>query len=1250
MSIAQKARVMMKDLSASQGGSLVKQIRKAALSQSHGIVYVGLGGLGCKTVNIMKKIYEQEFSTANNVAFLAVDTALDDLAGLTHLRADEKFPVYDDSAINLLITPPPEIQEWIPEGFKQVPITSTGAQQTRLIGRVMLCGTQKYWLLRNKIDNLVNAVRKPGGVCIMLVAGISGGTGSGTFIDVSYMLRDICEQYNAVVQKSVMSYGTFYTADVQRSIPAIGNNPTTWANVTRNCYAALKELDYFMNVKEGQVDGKPVYHLRPVAAGGLQTEVTSYKAIFEPGQVFIVSETTAIRETDKIIEMTAKALLNMHRAMAVAGPNPPQSFLSHYSNVSAQITTWELMHAGAHAAGGGAVDPCGIENTEYPVHMNYIYSSLGQSEIYIPRDEIMVYCANMVMQEILKIWNNYKQLTQEKINEFANYYGIASLDQIHLTVKNMMNLGPDALKIPEDSYPDARTFIGVGRATGLEDTIKYASEAVDRLIKGEKGNIVVYADTIFRTIQSSMEDVNTVAAYGPFYMLALLSGVDGTPLVGFRKMLEILYQQAAKGDSRWHVEEQNARTAMEAARVKLANDNTPSRADVQKYVDACETYAEAYLNKQILVDLCGGVIMNLFQVLTAYNNETFEIYVPILNELTAMLNESSMIFAQGNTVLKNSGKTFGMDALGLAKSQAACTHFQNVFAGMISPEMVADAAQAFANSMLGAESRAKWQQYVTAEGASSALNDEIRNIFAKTFGTLCTDTLEKLMVLAYTDNNTMTAAQLDTYWNSTNPAEQAICENAIYTAAAAIAQELTGQCETILRYEAPARIDELDKSQYVIMPDMKTLLPQIQANLGMNVNVSILPDDAPSFITYMAYSYPAALPLVYNMSEYAGNYVSAAAQGRHMEENLRNWPEELPEIYGADTEDYWTVFRKNTNLSVGSNALQTDRAMYGKIREAVEDGLAKGYICWDAAKGQYQLLKITGTRDGYASVYKAFRANPAGGLACALCSRDPETGAPQAETEYAVIPLVCRSNKTLLTKANAVPNTPYKLKNLYRIIRMDMRLQKAVQEAQIFYGNNTILEELEVIRKDLKKAADFDTNLTLFAEMLMAGLIRFNAEGAENLWEFKCINTPDNRNWNMLFNFRPNKQELDVDVALYLAFAGGFCNTDCVTEDHRSVIQVLMDNLNQQGLLSSDDCKARAMNWLANVNGVTEKWKLSSSNTILIQETCKELEKNYKFSSYKEAYDMPETVKDGKDIYSNLKKFYESIIPLLNVR
>ncbi len=138
---------------------------------------------------------------------------------------------------------PSYICEWL--DFRIDPtITGTdGAGGIRQCGRLLMF--QNVERIRQSIRDAITGMtagQKVDRLHIYVMAGVGGGTGSGTFLDLSYIAREVAER---ILPNKVTVYGYIFMPDVNLSRPL----PTdTQTFIRRNGYAALRELDYVMNM------------------------------------------------------------------------------------------------------------------------------------------------------------------------------------------------------------------------------------------------------------------------------------------------------------------------------------------------------------------------------------------------------------------------------------------------------------------------------------------------------------------------------------------------------------------------------------------------------------------------------------------------------------------------------------------------------------------------------------------------------------------------------------------------------------------------------------------------------------------------------------------------------------------------------------------------------------------------------------------------------------------------------------------
>ncbi|ADD28005.1 tubulin-like doman-containing protein [Meiothermus ruber] len=221
-------------------------------------VLIGLGGTGkWALLHAKKKLLEAFGEEPPLVKFLLIDTTA---ANNDHLlTADGKKARLQASEIlhieargaSLLPKVHDEIREWFPPKADLKANILAGAGQIRALGRLALFANAS--LVYENLRDLLALARdykdeRPSGerryiyepytphLTVAVVGSLAGGTGSGTFLDVAFLLRQLMKDEDQL-------FGYFLLPDIYT------NRPGT-QNVEANAYGALKELDHFMNFKE----------------------------------------------------------------------------------------------------------------------------------------------------------------------------------------------------------------------------------------------------------------------------------------------------------------------------------------------------------------------------------------------------------------------------------------------------------------------------------------------------------------------------------------------------------------------------------------------------------------------------------------------------------------------------------------------------------------------------------------------------------------------------------------------------------------------------------------------------------------------------------------------------------------------------------------------------------------------------------------------------------------------------------------
>lgn len=215
-------------------------------------ILIGLGGMGVKTIDRIKGEMAKRYSPGwdNYIGFLAVDADWEELNRCKFLKVPERLcitkPGVGHDAQNPMFWP----QAWraiaSPEQVQELLFDSCGANRQRLLGRLKLhsstpLGAPTDVEFVQKLQELVCSKLIPPAPAdsydVYIISSLSGGTGSGCFIDAAALVR------HGLVFPGVRLHGVFYLPDVFSSLEM---PPHERAALNANGYAALKELNYYM--------------------------------------------------------------------------------------------------------------------------------------------------------------------------------------------------------------------------------------------------------------------------------------------------------------------------------------------------------------------------------------------------------------------------------------------------------------------------------------------------------------------------------------------------------------------------------------------------------------------------------------------------------------------------------------------------------------------------------------------------------------------------------------------------------------------------------------------------------------------------------------------------------------------------------------------------------------------------------------------------------------------------------------------
>lgn len=223
-------------------------------------VLIGLGGTGSRTVNNVAKILRGKDIDINDgiVTCAVLDTNQKDNKLIKGSGTDiPVIPTCDDRTIDRYLQDYAYQNplEWCPYSrtFGASSMLS-GASEMRVKSRLAFMDTMNsegiYDLERALEKVFHNRPGTPEQIRVMLVSSLSGGTGSGMFIQTALWLRKFFESRNCMVSIR----GILLLPDIFiRTIPNIRKNPEKKRAHYANAYAAIRELNALDKIVKGKL-------------------------------------------------------------------------------------------------------------------------------------------------------------------------------------------------------------------------------------------------------------------------------------------------------------------------------------------------------------------------------------------------------------------------------------------------------------------------------------------------------------------------------------------------------------------------------------------------------------------------------------------------------------------------------------------------------------------------------------------------------------------------------------------------------------------------------------------------------------------------------------------------------------------------------------------------------------------------------------------------------------------------------------
>ena len=215
---------------------------------------IGIGGSGAAAVAEAVKLADQRFlpEYRNFVDFLVVDSDVYEIEKMRNNSNVRTLCTSTSGQIKWMVEHRSEFfRKFMPIDYAMLKLNYPGASADRMTGKIKLYGMAKDGCTTNDarfqemIEQLFHgkwSVCKHLPVDIVILTSISGGTGSGTFMDLAARAKQVCRMAGVA---AVKVYGYIMLPDTTEHFADLGERR---AVSYQNGYAALKELESYMSV------------------------------------------------------------------------------------------------------------------------------------------------------------------------------------------------------------------------------------------------------------------------------------------------------------------------------------------------------------------------------------------------------------------------------------------------------------------------------------------------------------------------------------------------------------------------------------------------------------------------------------------------------------------------------------------------------------------------------------------------------------------------------------------------------------------------------------------------------------------------------------------------------------------------------------------------------------------------------------------------------------------------------------------
>ncbi|WP_368491028.1 tubulin-like doman-containing protein [Clostridium sp. BJN0013] len=715
-----RIREHLQDLEVSRGGGIISdKIRIETIPNP--MLIIGLGGTGIDAMlrlkyQINKRFILEEDTISNTrkdkpkkVEFLGFETnqgeknkrypgnggvGLDPQSELVMLSNAEIRSILKDRKIL-----DDCIKEWLSPELSSESGTD-GAGGVRQVGRLLL-----FTKINEIVDCIEKKIRllqedKEETLHVFILSGLSGGTGSGTFIDIAYIVRGIMNNiYGSKGDDKVNIMGYLFTPDVNLSRSA--DNQSSQSYIIKNGFAALKELDYLMGIGDRHERFTQKYRNRltvdsPMPPFNLCHLISATNIDGRPMS----------NAYDYCMNVTAENIVNFmsSEVRESGGVFAIQDYISNLKQ--------------------------NTDNMAKPYMSNYKYVIIGASSAVLPLEEITTYLAYKLFEKMQYIFHNIPE--ENEVDKFIKRLNLDEDGVIERFEEQVQN------RKPITGYKDREKY-------NYSNVIKKQSVNIDEEMKeylrdciNEYNKVKVqYPGQIQKEVRELVDGIFKDPKRGPFYASRILFSKGFCVIKTLEVEITFLKERLSNISREIKLKKELAEDKFIQAKKAILFTKEGRKND---FIEAkSEEYILKAEEERIIrmIEFYEKVIENLSQL----NNRIYKVYTDILNELNKIFKEDGDILAKGEEIEGALGRTYSWTVVRVPD-------LTDYIERVVNKETADELVRKFSYKLL--EESQKWLDEVHIDVVGS-----ISNFVSEEYGSVITQSMEEFLSLEYGEDKSI---------------------------------------------------------------------------------------------------------------------------------------------------------------------------------------------------------------------------------------------------------------------------------------------------------------------------------------------------------------------------------------------------------------------------------------------------------------------------------------------------------------